>query len=143
MAPRLSVPMGRTEYWAPEIVRQVEFCEGENAALRICMAKGGSDCVRENAMLSACLGRVAPLQKEAAAMRLRFVDWFTANVSDNYTKPRTHRVHDWNHVIAAEKKVWQGRQGGAYGVRRKQVSLTNQYWSEKGFAKRSRLPING
>jgi hypothetical protein len=121
---------------------KLQFCQGETAALRICMAKGGSDCVRENSLLASCLGRVAPLREEAREMRGRFYDWFTANVSDNFTKPRSHRAHDWNHVVAAEQRVWKARQGGARGKHGKSVSASQHHWSPPGFVKRSRLPIN-
>jgi hypothetical protein len=122
---------------------QLQFCKGESAALRICIAKGESNCERENSILSACLGRVMPLRSEAGRVRARFMDWFRQNVSDNFTKPMTHRRHDWRHYFAQEEKVKRNQMSGKGANRRpKDIGWHTRNHVPPGFARRSRLPAN-
>lgn len=124
---------------------KLRFCEAETASLRICMAKGESDCVRESRVLSSCLGRVQPLKEEAAKMQFRYLEWFRANVSDNFTKPFTHRKHDWQHYYAMEERVWRMRMHGR-GMHRypKELSFNVAQYNKNhpGLARRRRLPVN-
>ena len=124
-------------------VYQITFCRAESTALRICMAKGQSNCETENRFLSACLGRVMPVKREAREMNERFADWFRANVSDNFTKPLTHRTQDWKHVRAQEELVKRNAMHGR-GARKypKPIPWGSHFWAEPGFAKRSRMPVN-
>ncbi|CCW70297.1 unnamed protein product [Phytomonas sp. Hart1] len=121
----------------------IRMCESEMMQLRVCMAKGGSTCERENRILDVCLSKVGHLRRAMGQACSEFNDWFIQNVSDNHTKPFQHRPHDWRHYYAQEKLVKEQQQNGsAYGRRPKQFSFGARYVKTEGYGKRPRLPFN-
>jgi hypothetical protein len=121
----------------------LSFCSSETAALRLCMAKGQSACDRENTNLDACLARVMPLRKAISTAGRGFNDWFITTVSDNYTKPYTHRPQD-NGDERAQEHLWNSKRmgGRAYGKYPKRLAWSAKSNKEPGFARRSRLTVN-
>lgn len=121
------------------------FCSSETAALRVCMAKGASTCERENEVLSKCLASVTPLRDAMVQAGTEFGEWFQQTVSDNYTKPFTHRKHDHREVYAEEAKMKERTQcGKAYGKYPKNLQFAIGAYRPAGMnlARRSRLPFN-
>lgn len=121
------------------------FCSSETASLRVCMAKGLSTCERENAMLQKCLNSVTPLREAIVKAGDEFSDWFTQSVSDNFTKPFTHRRQDHAEMYAEEFKERSRSQfGRTYGAHPKGLRWGIAAHRPAGFnlARRSRLPFN-
>lgn len=120
----------------------LEFCNSEAAVLRACMMKGVSLCEAESSYYDQCLSRVSALKREISKSSSRFNDWYITNVSDNFTKPFSHRRQDHTEENAAHAQAMSNRQGHiAYGKRPKAVP-----WLAKlrrpGMARKSRYPIN-
>ena len=120
------------------------FCQDETFALRLCMARGTSNCARENAALTSCLAQAAPLKSAIRDVGAKFRDWYIQSVSDNGTVWFQHRKQDWQHYYWQEKLMWRRAQGGKAFGRHKKVL----YWNAKStnadtkFARFSRLPVN-
>ncbi|CUF24528.1 Hypothetical protein, putative [Bodo saltans] len=122
---------------------QLNMCQGETMALRVCMAKGTEPCDRESSILDTCLGRVGELRRAISTAGFEYGDWFIQNVSDNHTKPFQHRPHDWREHYAQEKIQKSDVQGGrAYGKQPKLMAWNARYTKTEGYGKRPRLPIN-
>lgn len=122
---------------------QLNMCQGETMALRVCMAKGTEGCERESATLDTCLGRVRELRRAISAAGWEYTDWFIQNVSDNHTKPFQYRPHDWREHYAQEKMQKAHVQGNrAYGKQPKNMAWNARYIKTDGYGKRPRLPVN-
>ena len=122
----------------------MSFCRDETFALRLCMARGTSNCQRENAALTGCIAQAAPLKRAIQDMHMRYRDWFQQAVSENYTIDFQHRKQDWKHHYWQEKVLYRRLQGGrAFGRHKKVI-----YWNAKSrnagtqYATKSRLPVN-
>jgi hypothetical protein len=103
----------------------LQFCSQETMALRLCMAKGESSCEKENNILEQCLGRVAPLREGLEKTGRDYVDWFIQNVSDNYTKPFSHRKTDHKLHYNQEMVGAGGKRGYQRNVNHRQSGRFN------------------
>jgi hypothetical protein len=122
---------------------QLNMCQSETMALRVCMAKGTESCERESATLDICLGKVRELRRAVSTAGWQFTDWFIQNVSDNHTKPFQHRPHDWREHYAQEKMQKADVQfGKAYGKQPKSFAHHARHTKTEGYGKRPRLPFN-
>lgn len=120
----------------------LSLCSSETASLRVCMAKGTSSCEHESAVLDSCLSRVKSVKTAIASAGSDYMDWYSQQVSDNYTKPFQHRPHDWRHLRAQEEL---GRSRGTFysGLGRHPKKLTpGDKFHLPNASKRSRMPYN-
>ena len=75
---------------SPASSNNLQFCSSEISTLKICIARGNSECERESLSLQRCLRQSQPLIKSIEDVGDQYLDWFIQNVSDNATREFRH-----------------------------------------------------